>query len=131
MRLSENQPQSLTAQPWDDDVRRVEPSGDQQWIVRSFLELYHDLTLGDHDICRGVDQVHEEVPGLGGLVTIGNAERQQSVEAAGHQRQSQGDDTKRSIATKVLALAIGVLALALCPYLAGVCLFGRYCGRTA
>ena len=36
MRLSEDQPQSLTPQPGDDDIRLVEPRGDQQRVVRRF-----------------------------------------------------------------------------------------------
>ena len=45
--------------------------------------------LGDRDVRRGVDEVAEQVPGLGGLVTVADADRQQAVEAAGHQRQLQ------------------------------------------
>ena len=43
MRLSEDQPQPLATQPGDDDIRLVEPGGDQQRVVGPLLEPHHDL----------------------------------------------------------------------------------------
>src|SRR5436190_11310103 len=64
MRLSEDQSQPLATKPGDDEIRLVEPSGNQQRIVRPLLKLHHHLSLRDRDLCRGVDQVQKQMPGL-------------------------------------------------------------------
>jgi hypothetical protein len=50
--------------------------------VGTLLEPHDDLPLGDRDLGRGVDEVAEEMAGLGNLVTIPDANAQQSIEAA-------------------------------------------------
>ncbi len=55
----------------------------------SLLELHHDARLVDRDVRCRIDQVPEQVPGLHRLVTVAHADRQQPVQAAGHQRQLQ------------------------------------------
>src|SRR5437764_15056063 len=87
LRLSEDKPQPLAPQPGDGDGCLVEPGGYQQRVVSALLELHHDLRLGDRDLGRGIDEVAEQVAGLGDLVSVADADAQQAIEAAGHQRQ--------------------------------------------
>ena len=89
MSLPEEQLQTLAAEPRDHGLGLIEPCGDQQWVVGTLLELHDDLPLGDHQTRRGIDEVAEQMARLGDLVTLANADRQETVEAARHQRQLQ------------------------------------------
>ena len=89
MRLPEDQPQPLAAQPWHHFIRLIEPGRQQQRVVGTLLEPHDDFALGDRDFRRGVDEIAEEMPGLRDLVTIPDANRQQAIQAAGHERQLQ------------------------------------------
>ena len=89
MALSQDQAQAFVPQPRHPCVRLIEPRGDQQRVVGALLEPYHDFALRDRDFCRGVDEVAEQMAGLGGLVAVADADGQQAVQAARHQRQLQ------------------------------------------
>src|SRR5208282_279249 len=88
-RLTEDQPQLLATQPGHDDVRFVETSRSQQRIVRASLESHLDSPLVDRDRRGSVDEVAEQMAGLRDLVAVANLRAQESVQAAGHQRQLQ------------------------------------------
>ena len=78
MRLSEDEPQSLVPQPGNFDIRLVELDGNQQWVVRSLLELHHKFTLTDRHARRGVDEVAEQVPRFRRLVTVADPNGQRA-----------------------------------------------------
>src|SRR5205814_8635857 len=82
MRLPKDQPQPFSPQPGNDLIGLIEPGGDQQGIGGALLEPHHDFTLSDRYFCRGVDQVPEEMAGLGDLVTVTDANCQQAIQAA-------------------------------------------------
>ena len=79
MRLPEEEPQALVSQPGDPGLRLVEPGGDQQRVVGALLVLHDDFLLGDRDSRRGFDEVAEQVAGLGRLVTVADADRQEAT----------------------------------------------------
>src|SRR5208282_1568820 len=89
MRLTEDQPEPLAAQPWHHFIRLIEPGRQQQWVVGTLLEPRGDSFLGDRDFRRGVDEIAEEMPRLRNLVSIPDANRQQAIQTAGHERQLQ------------------------------------------
>ena len=103
MRLPKDQPEPLAAQPWQDLIRLIETGRQQQRVVGTLLEPHDDFALRDRDFRRGVDEIAEEMPGLRDLVTIADANRQQAIQAAGHERQLQvaidlhGDRRRESI----------------------------------
>ncbi len=68
--LPENQLQPLPTQPGNDGLGFPIASGDQQWVVSASLIPDHDLLLGDFYVRGGVDEVAENVAGLGSLVTV-------------------------------------------------------------
>ena len=73
MGLSEDQPQPLAPQPGDDDSVRSKPAASNSGLCARFWNFTTTLRLLDRDICRGIDQVPEQVPALGGLIAIANA----------------------------------------------------------
>ena len=74
MRSSEDHLEPLATQPRDGDVCLVIPGGDQQRIVGALLEPHHDLLVRDLDLRRGVDEVAEQMPRLGDLVAVADAD---------------------------------------------------------
>ena len=90
MRLPEDELQSLVTQPGNPHIRLVELDGNQQWVVRSLLELHHDFIITDRHARRSVDEVAEQVPRFRRLVTVADPHGQKAVETARHQRQLQG-----------------------------------------
>jgi hypothetical protein len=58
---SEGEVESSVAQSGDLDAEPVEFGSNQQWVVRSLLELNGDLPCGDGHASRGVDEVVEVV----------------------------------------------------------------------
>jgi hypothetical protein len=89
MGLPEYEIQTLTTQPRDGRLCRIESSRDEQGIMRPLLKAHHNIRFGDRHLSRGVDEVLKQVPRLGVFVTLADAASQQSIKAAGHQRQLQ------------------------------------------
>jgi hypothetical protein len=64
MGLPEYELQSLTAQPWDDRLCRIESGRDEQGVMSSLLRTHHDIGLADRYLGRGVHEVLEQMPRL-------------------------------------------------------------------
>jgi hypothetical protein len=64
-----------------------EAGGHQQWVVGAFLETHCDVPFGGHHVRDRIDEVAEDVLGLGGRVAIADPLAKQSIQAAGHERQ--------------------------------------------
>ncbi len=63
----------------------MEAGGHEKGVVGAFLETDQDLTFGDGDVSRAVDEVPKQVGGFGGGVTVADAGRQQVVKGARHE----------------------------------------------
>ena len=55
----------------------------------AFLESDLDVVLADLDLSRGVDEITEQVSGLGAFVSVRDTVAEQAVQAAGHEGELQ------------------------------------------
>ena len=67
----------------------IETRGQEQWVMSTFLELDHDLLLKDLNLSRRLHKVTKQMTGGCRLISLSDLRPQESIEAAGHQRELQ------------------------------------------
>jgi hypothetical protein len=83
--LTEHEPEAFSAKPGDHDVGFVEARGHQEGVVSAFLKGNGDVALVQGDRGGGLDEVAEQMPRFGRLVTMPDLRGQESIKAAGHE----------------------------------------------